>query len=137
MVKCKSLIIITMALIMFACMHKAEAPPDCVAGPGGSVTIVVYANHGGTSIPNYFTHFDTAFLKFGTIISPGTKPADYDTYYVGSPREDHIHCAGLKCGDYFIYRTAWDSIAHVSRYGGYGISITQKTGDTIINVAVN
>ncbi len=129
--------IITVVIILNSCKHKVDAPPACVAGSGGSVTIVVYANHGGTSIPNYFTHLDTAFVKFGTTSSPGTNPVNYNTYYVSDPGEDHIHCKGLKCGDYYIYRTAWDSIANVSRYGGYGISFSETSGDKDINVVVN
>jgi hypothetical protein len=129
--------IITVVLILNACKHKADAPPACIAGSGGRVTIVAYADHGGTSLPNYFTHLDTAFIKFGTTQSPGTNPANYNTYYISDPGEDHIHCAGLKCGDYFIYRTAWDSIANVTRYGGYGISISDTSGDKLIHVVVN
>jgi len=49
----------------------------------------------------------------------------------------YIHCYGLKCGDYFIYRTAWDSVANVRRYGGYGVSITDAEGGKSIIVAVN
>ena len=129
--------IIAFLLIVNACKHSPEALPTCVAGSGGDATIVVYAEHGGNAIPNYYTHLDTAFVKFGTRISPGTNPTNYDTYYVSEPGEDHIHCMGLKCGDYFVYRTAWDSIANVTRYGGYGISFSETNGEKAIHVAVN
>ena len=135
--KWKSATILTVLIIISACKHKPESPPACVAGSGGNVTVVAYATYNGISIPNYFTHLDTAFVKFGTTSSPGTKPANYDIYFVSEPGEDHIHCMGLKCGDYFIYRTAWDSIANVMRYGGYGIRFSETNGDTIINVVVN
>ena len=131
-----SVAIISVALVLSACRHKADTPPGCVAGPGGRVMIIVFANHDSVSIPNYYTHRDTAFIKFGTTSSPGTHPANYDTYFVGEPGEDHIHCPRLRCGDYFIYRTAWDSVANVSRYGGYGISFSDTTGFKIIYVAV-
>ena len=131
------LIVIIPGLILNACKYKPDAPPACVAGTGGNVTLVVYADHGSTSIPNYYTHPDTAFIKFGSTTSPGTHPENYNFYYVSEPGEDHIHCFGLKCGDYFIYRTAWDSVANVIRYGGYGISFSETTGDKEIHVAVN
>ena len=140
MKKNTSIIIIAVILIANACKHKEPEPPvspACVAGSGGNVTIVAYASHRGISIPNYFTHPDTAFVKFGTTTSPGTSPANFDTYYVSEPGEDHIHCAGLKCGDYFIYRTAWDSVANVVRYGGKGISFPDSTGDKVIHIEVN
>ena len=82
-------------------------------------------------------HLDTAFIKFGTLSSPGTNPKNYDTYFVGEPGEDHIHCFGLKCGNYFIYRTAWDSVSNVRRYGGYGTSISDTEGGKSIIVTVN
>jgi hypothetical protein len=117
-------------------MHKPEIAP-CKAGTGGNLSIVVYATHGKISIPNYYTHLDTAYVKFGTSISPGTKPVNFDTYYVGEPGEDHIHCYGFTCGDYFIYRTAWDSISNVSWYGGYGFSLSDIDGGKNIIVDVN
>ena len=128
--------IFIVALMVNACMHKPDIIP-CKAGTGGNLSIVAHASYGNISIPNYSTHLDTAFVKFGTLSSPGTNPLNFDTYYVGDPGEDHIHCYGLKCGDYFIYRTAWDSVANVRRYGGYGVSITDAEGGKSIIVAVN
>jgi hypothetical protein len=130
------IVIITVVLVVNACMHKPDIS-RCVAGTGGNLSIVAYAEHGNISIPNFYTHLDTAFVKFGTLSSPGTNPVNYDTYYVGDPGEDHIHCYGLKCGDYFIYRTAWDSVANVRRYGGYGINISDADGGKSIIVSVN
>lgn len=123
--------------MVIACKHKEESPPACVAGSGGGVTIVVFAEHAGVSLQNYYTHSDTAFVKFGTTTSPGINPSAYNTYFVSEAGEDHIHCMGLKCGDYFVYRTAWDSVAGVTRYGGYGISFADTSGDKIIHVVVN
>jgi hypothetical protein len=128
--------VIIVVIMVNACMHKPDIAP-CKAGTGGNLSIVVYASYGSISIPNYFTHLDTAFVKFGTLISPGINPVNYDIYYVGDPGEDHIHCYGLQCGDYFIYRTAWDSVANVRRYGGYGINISEAEGGKSIIVAVN
>jgi hypothetical protein len=137
MKKCTSITFITVVLIVNACRHKPDMLPPCVAGSGGSVMIVVYARYGNTPIPNYFTHLDIAFVKFGTTSSPGTNPVNYDIYFVSQPGEDHIHCMGLKCGDYYIYRTAWDSVANVRRYGGYGISFSETSGEKDITVSVN
>jgi hypothetical protein len=131
------LVVIISGLILEGCKHNPDVPPPCAAGPGGNVIIVVYAEHENTPLPNYYTHPDTAFVKFGTTASPGTHAENYDTYYMSEPGEDHIHCMGLQCGDYFIYRTAWDSVANVTRYGGYGISFSETTGDKEIHIAVN
>jgi hypothetical protein len=135
----KQLIPVLMVLVLMvnACRHKEETPPVCIAGTGGNVTIVVYADHLGMPLLNFYSHPDTAFIRFGITVSPGTKPGDFSTYFVSEPGEDHIHCPGLKCGDYFIYRTAWDSVAGITRYGGYGISFSDTSGDKMIHVAVN
>jgi hypothetical protein len=141
-------VIPTLIIISFlaaACKHKPDEsgapapvkPTVCVAGKGGKVIIFSYALHGGKTISNYYTHLDTAFVKYGTTFSPGTNPTDYDTFFIGDLGDEHIHCAGLKCGDYFIYRTAWDSTAGITRYGGLGISFTDTTGDKIVNINVN
>ena len=137
MKKCTPLAPIIVVLIVLACKHNPDTGPTCVADSGGNEAIVVYATHGGTFIPNYYTHLDTAFVKFGSTSSPGTKPGDYNTYFVGEPGENHIHCFGLKCGDYFIFRTAWDSVENVRRYGGYGLSIPDTIVEKSIIVAVD
>ena len=131
------LIVIITGLILHGCKHNPEAPPSYVAGTGGDVVIVVYAEHENTPIPNYYTHPDTAFVKFGSTTSPGIHPGNYNYYYISEPGEDHIHCPGLKCGDYYIYRTALDSAANVTRYGGYGISFSETAGDKEIHIPVN
>ncbi|MCX6248013.1 MAG: hypothetical protein NTW10_09785 [Bacteroidetes bacterium] len=131
-------VLIALFLFLCGCKHKTEdSLPSCIAGTGGNLTLVVFAYHNGISIPNYYTHPDTAFIRFGTTISPGINSAAYSTFFVSAPGDDHIHCPGLRCGDYFIYRTAWDSVAGTTRYGGYGISIADTSGDKIINIAVN
>jgi hypothetical protein len=137
MKKCTFIFIIIVVFIVNDCKHEPDPGPPCIAGSGGSLSIVAYAKYGSITIPNYYTHLDTAFVKFGILSSPGTNPVNYDTYYVGDPGEDHIHCYGLKCGDYFIFRTAWDSVENVRRYGGYGVSIFDIDGGKSIIVAVN
>jgi len=134
--KCKLIIISSVIIIVNSCKHEPDPGPPCRAGTGGSLSIVTYANYGTIHIPNYYTHRDTAFVKFGSLSSPGTNPVNYDTLFVGDPGEDHIHCNGLKCGDYFIFRTAWDSVDNVSRYGGYGVNLSEIGGGKVITVAV-
>jgi hypothetical protein len=139
MIKATTILIVAAALVFVitGCEHKAGEANNCIAGPGGSTMVVVYAKHDTTDLPNYYTHPDTAYVKYGTIVSPGTSSADFDTCFIGEPGEDHIHCMGMKCGDYYIYRTAWDSVAQLTRYGGYGISFTDTSGVKEIVIAVN
>lgn len=126
--------LLMLAVLLSNCRKSDET--SCVAGPNGDVSIVVRASHNGTEIPNYGNHLDTAFVKYGTTTNPGTDPASYDTYFVGEPGEDHIHCEELKCGSYYIYRVAFDSVTNTRYTGGLGVSFTQIGGeiDTTINV---
>ena len=122
--------------LLFIMSNCRKSETQCVAGTGGHVNIVVYVNHNGNGILNYDSHPDTAFLKFNTLSSPGTAPANYDTFFVGEGGEDHIHCENLKCGSYFIYRTAFDSVSNSRYTGSLGISFTETAGeiDTVVNV---
>jgi hypothetical protein len=127
-----------MLLVSSACKHDPTKPDSsCIAGHGGRVTIVVYANYGTTPLLNSVTHPDTAFIKFGTSEFPGKEPSFYDTAFIGEPGEDHIHCMGLKCGSYYIFRSAWDSAANISRYGGSGISFSDISGVKNLLIHVN
>lgn len=123
------------ALLIVSCKKKADSP-SCTAGGGGNAEIVVYAAHNGTILINSAQHPDTAFMKYGTTVSPGTAPAAYDAYYVSEAGEDHIHVTHLTCGSYYIYRTAFDTTNNMRYTGGLGISFTQTGGeiDTTINV---
>src|SRR2546423_233216 len=116
---------------------KKDEEPTCPAGAGGNVEIVVFAKHNGTLIINSLQHPDTAFVKYGTTTSPGINPIAYDTFYVSEENEDHIHLPGLKCGSYYIYRTAYDTTTHTRYTGGLGLSFTKTTGDVDTTIIVN
>lgn len=126
---------IALLALMASCSKKSDT--QCVAGTGGKVAVVVFAKHNGVLIPNYESHPDTAFVKFNTTSSPGTNPSNYDTYFVGEGGEDHIHCEELKCGSYYIYRTAFDSVTNTRYTGGIGITVTQTSGEVDTTVVVN
>lgn len=90
---------------MQSCKKKSDDAQPCIAGTGGDVQVIVFAQHGAIHFQNHITRNDTAFVKFGITTSPGIQPSSYDTYFIGGGIEDHIHCTGLKCGDYYIFRT--------------------------------
>ncbi len=119
------------------CKKESPAPPPCIAGTGGFVQVVVFANHGSTPMYNYLSHPDTVFIKFNTLTSPGTSPSNYDTYFVSDfSMRNHIHCTGLKCGDYYFYRTAFDSIHNTRYYGGFALIVSPATHEIDTTVAV-
>jgi len=65
------------------------------AGLGGNATLTVYAEHHGNVIINHIGYPDTVFLKYNVDEFPGSKPSDYDAFFVGTPREDFVKIEGL------------------------------------------
>lgn len=110
---------------------------DCDGGTDGDVNIVTFAVHNGDTLRNYAAHPDTAFVKFNAISSPGTSPSNFDTYFVGDAGEDHIHIEDLECGNYFIYRTAFDSVANKTYTGSTYVNVPEKAPDAVLYINVN
>lgn len=109
---------------------------QCVAGTGGTISVAVFAVHSGDTLLNYESHPDTTFIKFNTTSSAGTSPSNYDTYFVSEAGEDHIHCSHLKCGSYYFYRTAFDSVNNARYTAGFPVTLASDSGniDTFVNV---
>ena len=133
-------LLFSVVTVWYSCKDDEPAvvvPPACSAGIGGNVTIVSFAKHNGIYIINSSTNQDTAYIKFNATTSPGLSPADYDYFYVSHEGEDHIHCEDLKCGNYFLYRTAFDTTTMTRYSGTQVINITQTTGEIDIETDVN
>jgi hypothetical protein len=127
-----------LVLTVFSCKKNDDKPvTQCVAGTGGDVNLVSYAVHNGDTLMNYESHPDTAFVKFGASTFPGTNPSSYDTYFVSEEGEDHIHIKGLKCGQYFIYRTAYNEPDSTRYLGTLSINFTKTSGEIDTAIIVN
>jgi hypothetical protein len=134
-----ALIAIAVLAVTFTnCKKKTTTPTNtCVAGKDGTIAIVTYAIHNGDTLLNYEIHPDTAFVKFNATTSPGTSPGNYDTYFESEAGEDHVHCSKLRCGDYFIYRTAYDSVANKVYHGTAAVSLSSTDIEKDIFITVN
>lgn len=138
MIKQNILAAAIVACILFLASCKKDNP--CTAGSGGAVTIAAFPQHHGKPIYNNAKpdYPDSAFVKF----SPSenfittTNPADYDLVFVGDSGEDHIHLMNLKCGDYFIFMTGWDTSINARVKGGIPFSFSQTSGEIDLNVPV-
>lgn len=108
------------------------------AGTGGDAALMIYAEHHGLRIINHVGYPDTVFLKFNTNDFPGTKASDYDTYFIGTPREDFIHCHGLKAGKYYVYVTGMDSTGPFRVMGGLPLRIknSERKDEIMLTVPV-
>ena len=123
------LVVIFFLLFIFSCSKP---------GTGGNATLVIFPQHHGRAINNHVGYSDTVFLKFGVKELPGLKASDYDTYFVGNGREDHVHCTGLKAGQYYIFCVGYDSTI-LSRVAGgisYKIKYKNRKEETDIDLAV-
>ncbi len=121
-----------------SCKKKNPDPPPCIAGTGGFIQVVFFANHGSTPMYNYWTHPDTVFIKFNTLTFPGASPANYDAYVVSDfSMRNHIHVTNLKCGDYYFYRTAFDSIHNMRYYGGVSLTVDAAIHEIDTTISVN
>ena len=112
---------------------------NCIADTGGSLTLVVYPRHHGASIWSHGNYRDTVYVKFNTQVFPGTNPLKYDLALAGDSGEDHVHVEGMKCGDYYIYATGWDTTLappDTIVRGGIPYSTEAAYGEIIINVPV-
>ena len=132
--KIEFLFAIFIALIF---MSSCKKDNKCTAGTGGAVTIAAFPQH--HTKPIFSTggnHTDTVYVKFNAQDFPGTSPASYDLVIAGDSGEDHVHIENLKCGDYYIYMTGFDTSINKRVTGGIPYSFSQTSGEIDLNVPV-
>lgn len=111
------LFLLSICLLSFSCSKE---------GTGGKATVVVYPVHHSSPIINHVGYPDTVYVKFNTRDLPGTSPSDYDTYFVGDPRTDHVDCKNLRWGDYYFLVAGYDSSILSRVIGGAHVKIRQR-----------
>jgi hypothetical protein len=121
------------ALSMQSC--KDEKEDTCVAGSGGSVDLTLFPQHHGEAIPGMAGYVDSAFIKFNTRDFPGDDPSKYDLVLTGDVGSDSVLVQGLKCGDYFLFMTGFDTSIAERVKGGIPYTI-QEGASGIKNVVV-
>lgn len=105
-------------------------------GLGGDATLLVTPEHHGDPVPSTAAYPDTVFIKFNAKEVPENPTQDYDAMFVGQPGDTHIHCSGLKWGDYSVYVAGYD-IAYSDRVvGGLHIKIKRKERDQEIALTI-
>lgn len=122
------------ALVAGAAACNRSDDSGCVAGTGGDLTLVVFPQHHGKPIPNKANYLDTVFVKFNTQDAPSD--GVYDKYFVGEAGEDHIHLTGLKCGNYYLFGTGYDTTINQRVKGGIPYTTEQSSGEVDLNLPV-
>ncbi|HMT30828.1 MAG TPA: hypothetical protein PKD91_16265 [Bacteroidia bacterium] len=130
--------LITIMVISFvACDDDDDDPKTtCVAGKGGAVTFILQPEHHGEAIPSTPTYPDSAWIKYNTSNFPGDNPALYDLIVVGTSGSASVTVDSMKCGNYFIYMTGFDTSIVERVRGGIPVTISVQSGNKIIKVPV-
>ncbi|HQU99777.1 MAG: hypothetical protein JNK61_04755 [Bacteroidia bacterium] len=121
-------------LSSFFLIASCDEDDKCNAGTGGNVVLVTKPQHHGKAIISQAAYLDSAFIKFNTKEFPGANASLYDLVVAGEIGEDHVHISGLKCGDYYIYMSGWDTTINQRVTGGLPYSFSQESGE--INLVV-
>lgn len=91
----------------------------CKGGAGGDATITASTHHHSRSIPGAIV-----YVKYNATELPGTSPSNYDTKFIAGPTDFSVKCTGLKCGNYYLYATAYDSSIMQPVTGGVAVKIS-------------
>ncbi len=107
-----------------------EKEDNCIAGSGGGVNLVLFPQHHGEAIPGIAGYVDSAFIKFNTREFPGDNPSKYDLVLSGDVGSDSVLIQGLKCGDYFLFMTGFDTSIAERVKGGIPYTIAEGSSGT-------
>jgi len=121
------------SIMWFSCTQEKE--DICIAGSGGDVNLVLFPQHHGEAIPGMLGYVDSAFIKFNTRDFPGENPSKYDLVLTGDVGSDSVLVQGLKCGDYFLFMTGFDTSIAERVKGGIPYTI-QEGASGMKNVLV-
>jgi hypothetical protein len=126
------LVLLLIVVVGAACKRRLE----CVAGFGGALTLVVYPQHNGSSVYSRDAYRDTAFIKFNTLTAPPDS-VFYDLIVFGNAGENHVNVPNLKCGNYYVHVTGYDTVTQQRVTGSFPVNTTQQTGEQNVVVPVN
>lgn len=126
----KTILFAAIAATIIASCKKDEN--KCDAGTGGNVEVVAFPQHHGKSVRPYH-----AYVKFNSKDYQGTSPSSYDLALDADTTENHIELGKLKCGDYYIYMTGYDTAIAEIVVGGIPYTVSEDaTGELDINIPV-
>lgn len=120
-------------LIIGSCLGCEKKPqkPTCVGGTGGNITLVASPKHHGKLVRPY-----KAYVKFNSKDAPASL-SDYDVNKTADTSKDNIKVEGLKCGDYYIYLTGFDTGVNANVKGGIPYTLNETaTGEIDVDIPV-
>ncbi len=121
-------------LLSVACKKTAD---KCVGGSGGNVTLKVYLQHAEHGVVNLKNYRDTVYIKYNVKEFPGTDLSVYDAVIIGEWPGDYVSVLNLKCGDYFLYGTGYESVHGYRVAGGIPFTTDRKEGEVSLTIPVS
>lgn len=93
------------------------------------MTFDLVPQHHGKPVINRAPYLDSAFIKFNAVNYPGPLPSDYDLVVAGATvGSDFINVPGMKCGQYYIYMTGFDTVFNARVVGGTPVDFSTSSG---------
>lgn len=125
----------TLLMSMSGCKKSAT----CKAGSGGDVTLHIELQHHGFPIYSSTNYRDTVRIKFSAADFPGVSPSNYDIIQAGNASENFVNITGLKCGQYYLYTTGFDTSAtwNIRVVGGLPLNFSETTGTKTVVMPVS
>lgn len=129
----KSVLALSLLVLVGASCKKKD---ECKGGSGGNLTLVLFPQHHGKVIYSQDAYRDTAYIKYNSLNAPAAGTS-YDEVVVGEAGENHIHVPNLKCGDYYVFVTGFDTSAQQRVKGAIPVTTSQSSGELDVNVPVS
>ncbi len=124
-------------LISSSGMSGCRKGGTCKAGTGGNVTLKLSPQHHGVPVCGTANYHDSLFIKFNSPDFPGPAPSNYDLVIGGNTGDAFVNVSGLKCGQYYVFMTGFDTSSwHIRVAGGIPIDFSETTGSQNIIVPV-
>lgn len=120
-------------LSIFSCRKEG-----CEAGTGGEVTLKIMPEHHGVPIYNSQNYRDTVYVKFNATDFPGPDRSNFDLILWGNANENFVKVSGLKCGQYYIMVSGFDTSAqwNIRVVGGIPLNFSESSGEKLVTVPV-
>lgn len=120
-------------LSIFSCRKEG-----CEAGTGGEVTLKIMPEHHGVPIYNSQNYRDTVYVKFNATDFPGPDRSNFDLIMWGNANENFVKVSGLKCGQYYIMVSGFDTSAqwNIRVVGGIPLNFSESSGEKAVTVPV-
>ncbi|CAN5618548.1 hypothetical protein BH11BAC1_BH11BAC1_20150 [soil metagenome] len=128
------ILLIFYLLTALSCRKTEE---KCIGNTGGNLILKVFLRHEIHDVVNLKNYRDTVYIKYNVKEFPGSDLSKYDQTIIGEWPGDYVSVTGLKCGNYFVYGTGYESAHGYRVKGGIPFSTEQKNGEISLIIPVS